>query len=762
MSTMRVHRHAEGGGRLGCFTHEDATAKFRLDGKRDLKNQTSINLSLENAADKVNEVKRKTEAMRQYFHATFELFERVFEPMKNDEAYVVQPIHKLRHPMIFYLGHTCTFYVNKLALGGMMKRINPKFEEQFAIGVDEMSWDDLNTDHYDWPPVDEVWQYRALVREKIDQMFNQFELQLPLTFDQATTDNDHSFFWTIMMGIEHERIHIETASVHIRELPMEYISKSAFWVPSVEVGGKPPEENPLIEFSGDSAVKVGRQNNDAAWGWDCDYSDGVVHNIAAFKASEHLVCNAEYLKFVADGGYTTERYWDAEGWKWVSWKKPQHPWFWRKGDAEGEWKLRVQTEFIALPLDWPTEVNNLEARAYVQWLSEKKGKKLRLPTEGEWLHMYDVCIAKANNGVDNHFTKKIAANVNFAEGTASSCSVTKYKQGPLYDVVGNTWQHTETPVYPYKGFRVHPYYDDFSMPTFDGCHRQMKGGAWVSTGNEATRDARFAFRRHFYQFIGIRFIEGEDKDETAVMKNILGMDPPVDLASQRAFENPPSSVDISPKAPFGKVVADLAKDAYNSHATQLPKKRALDLFCGGGRCSFELTSDFEEVIGVDFSARTLQAPFAMRERGMATYSVITDAETGAREGVEVQGKDFTFGGEQREKACFYQSDPANLHAHLTNFNLIVAFNLLEASTSYDAAAIPSHILGRLNVGGVFFMCEPKERSNSGALSNQAVVDQLAAAGCTVATPLSEITLYMADTKDTGRIVAFEFAVLVKQ
>jgi len=39
-----------------------------------------------------------------------------------------------------------------MVLAGLLKdRINPKFESLFAVGVDEMSWDDLSESHYAWP-----------------------------------------------------------------------------------------------------------------------------------------------------------------------------------------------------------------------------------------------------------------------------------------------------------------------------------------------------------------------------------------------------------------------------------------------------------------------------------------------------------------------------------------------------------------------------------------------------------------------------------
>ena len=34
----------------------------------------------------------------------------------------------------------------------------------------------------------------------------------------------------------------------------------------------------------------------------------------------------------------------------------------------------------------------------------------------------------------------------------------------------------------------------------------MKGGSWISTGDEASRFARFSFRRHFFQHLGFRMV----------------------------------------------------------------------------------------------------------------------------------------------------------------------------------------------------------------------------------------------------------------
>lgn len=90
----------------------------------------------------------KRQELKQYFNQTWALYESLFERIKHDEAYYVKA-EPLRHPLIFYFGHTATFYINKLKLGKYLdERVNDHFESMFAIGVDEMSWDDLDETHY--------------------------------------------------------------------------------------------------------------------------------------------------------------------------------------------------------------------------------------------------------------------------------------------------------------------------------------------------------------------------------------------------------------------------------------------------------------------------------------------------------------------------------------------------------------------------------------------------------------------------------------
>lgn len=93
------------------------------------------------------------EAIKKYFLETYAIYEQLFSILCCDEAYYIRS-EPLRHPLIFYYGHTAAVYINKCFDYRIIKdRVNPDYEKMFAVGVDEMDWDDLNQSHYEWPSV---------------------------------------------------------------------------------------------------------------------------------------------------------------------------------------------------------------------------------------------------------------------------------------------------------------------------------------------------------------------------------------------------------------------------------------------------------------------------------------------------------------------------------------------------------------------------------------------------------------------------------
>jgi len=161
-----------------------------------------------------DDVVSKRKQLLEYFTATWEQYESLFLPLR--EAAYYTRAEPLRHPLIFYFGHTATFYINKMMLAQFTDaRVDAELEAMFAIGVDEMSWDDLDASHYDWPEVAAVKTYRDKVKVRMLTFIKSMPLRLPIT-PQCPA-------WLVLMGIEHERIHLETSSVIMRMLPLDLI-----------------------------------------------------------------------------------------------------------------------------------------------------------------------------------------------------------------------------------------------------------------------------------------------------------------------------------------------------------------------------------------------------------------------------------------------------------------------------------------------------------------------------------------------------------
>ena len=589
------------------------------------------------------QAEEKRAEIRQYFHDTFDIDESLMEVLRYEETFFLRA-DPLRHPLIFYFGHTAVFYINKLLLAGLVKeRLNPKYESMFAVGVDEMSWDDLDERNYDWPSVTDVQAYRDRVCEVVDGMIQSMPLQLPITWDSP--------WWVIMMGMEHQRIHLETSSVLIRQLPIEHVQPHPLWEICQSAGEAP--ENELIDVAAGD-VQLGKQKGHPLYGWDNEFGTHS-ESIGAFRASRYLVSNREFLDFIEDEGYQTQRWWTEEGWGWREYKQATHPIFWIP--ADGTYRFRTVAEEIDMPWDWPVELNYLEAKAFCNWKGSQLGKTIRLPTEEEWYLLRDRTVE-----TDQPYWDKAPGNINL-EHYASSCPVTQFGFGDFYDVIGNVWQWTETPIVGFAGFEVHPYYDDFSTPTFDGLHNLIKGGSWISTGNEATRDSRYAFRRHFFQHAGLRYVESDKPVNIRV--DIYETDRLVTQSCESHYGQEYFEVGNFPKA-LSHFCLELMQDR--------PCHRAMDLGCSVGRATFELAREFSEVVGLDATARFIRIGVELQQKGRLRYARVEEGELVSHQEIKLSDLDLQ-GTEGR--VTFQQADACNLKPLYTGYDLILVNNLID-------------------------------------------------------------------------------------
>jgi len=618
-----------------------------------------------------NPVEKRQEIL-QYFEKTWAVDEKLYTQLKSDDVFYHRG-DPLRHVLLFYLGHTAVFFINKLFLAKIIDtRINPEFESIFAIGVDEMSWDDLNEKNYNWPAVSAVREYRDKAKKLITDVILNAPLNLPITWKDE--------FWIILMGIEHERIHLETSSVLIRQLSLDKVVSGVFGKICDETGNTPL--NNLLPVPG-AEIKLGKPGEHPFYGWDNEYGH-YIENVENFQASQFLISNGEFLEFVNEGGYHNPDFWTEEGWNWKNYKQTEMPLFWRKNGTD--FKLRLVAEEIPMPWNWPVEVNYLEANAYCKWKTARDGKTFRLPTEAEWHRLVDHC-----NVPDKKDWETAPGNINL-EYFASPCPVDKFKTGDFYDVVGNVWQWTETPITGYAGFKVHPLYDDFSTPTFDGKHNLIKGGSWISTGNEATRHARYAFRRHFYQHAGFRVVQSEVP--LLIHNNEYEMDTEVANSCEANWGD---AFDFNPN--FSKQLAEYILENVQTDSIE----NVLDLNADTGRLAYELAPHFPKITALDFSARFIRMPIQLQEKGFIRYIVKDEGELVFYR--EVLLEDFELGA-NKENILFMQDNANNLKPIYTGYDLIIVPNLLEELVC--PILFLKSILERLNDNGLLVIASTYE------------------------------------------------------
>ena len=614
----------------------------------------------------------KRRELLDYFIATWEQYESLFLPLHDDAYY--RRAERLRHPLIFYFGHTATFYVNKMMLAKFTDaRVNPAFEAMFAIGVDEMSWDDLDESHYDWPSVAEVRAYRDKVKARVVSLIQAMPIELPITQDCPA--------WLILMGIEHERIHLETSSVIMRMLPLDLIDgqKAKDWPVCSDTGVPPAIKWLPVEAA---AISLGKKPSDDIYGWDNEYGSEE-HAINEFKVSTTLVSNQDFMGFVEAGGYTEQTYWTKEGRQWLAFTQAKHPRFWR-ATLNGKFLQRNLFTEMPLPLDWPVEGNYLEAKAYCNWQAERSGKHVRLPTEAEWQLVRDsqLGVGKAASG-----------NINL-EQYASSCPVTANPQGKLYDVTGNVWQWAETAIDGYPGFAVHPWYDDFSTPTFDGKHNLIKGGSWISTGNETLASSRYAFRRHFFQHAGFRMVISDSAVESQEQDNVYETDALVAQYCEFHYGSDYFSVNNFPKACIENVMEQV-------RGKNIETGKALDLGCAVGRSSFELAKYFQHVDAVDFSARFIQQGVKLQSSNRLRYTLPVEGDIVEYREVLLDKMGYD---DVKDRTQFLQGDACNLKPELTDYNVVFAGNLIDRL--YEPKLFLDSITQRILSGGLLVLTSP--------------------------------------------------------
>lgn len=422
--------------------------------------------------------------LKAYFINTWDLYASLMSSIR-EEKYFYQSPDPLRHPLIFYLGHTACFYINKLKASGYLKEgLNPRFETLLAVGVDPEDEGEL-AGEVNWPTVKEVWEYRSQVKEVVLDFID----TTPVLRQADRT----SPAWALHMAMEHERIHYETSSMLMRQYPIEWLEQPAEWTLAPTTSEDlPPFE--MVSFKG-GTVTLGKPENCPTYGWDNEYGSLEVE-VSPFALANTMVTNTQFAEFVSIGGYDLKEYWTEESCSWKEENGLKAPKFWHQLPG-GDYQYRGLFHQLPLPGSWPAEVTAFEAEAYLKW----KGEGHRLMTEAEWR------LASKNapeSQGDPAFTD--AYNMALAYGSPTPVGFMQSSKTPegIYDLHGNVWDWLSDNHYPLPGFEAHPWYKDFSAPYMDQDHGMMAGGSWATSGCGASKHYRLWFRRGFFQHAGFR------------------------------------------------------------------------------------------------------------------------------------------------------------------------------------------------------------------------------------------------------------------
>jgi len=432
-------------------------------------------------------------ALVAWFDRTRQRSAQLFD-MIDEAAYYTRPI-SLRHPIVFYEGHLPAFAVNVLIKKGLGRPgVDERLEQLFARGIDPHSQDAADaTDERTralWPTRAEVKTYV----EAANQLLRDALLNETLVRKDVPVLRGGEGAYTI---IEHEAMHQETLLYMWHRLPyaLKAGGRGSY---SPWVSGRAPDRS-VVKVDEGSAT-LGAVRGQVPFGWDNEFDAHEVR-VPAFEIDVHSVTNADWLQFMADGGYSNAKLWAAGDFDWIRAEGRTHPSFWIRQGGGYLWCGQFQE--IELPLSWPVYVSLAEARAFAAWAGRA------LPTEAQY---HRAAFGEPGTSDERAFPwggdEPMPAHGHFDFAEWDPAPAGSHPQGAsawgVHDLVGNGWEWTSTVFAPFPGFTPMASYPEYSADFFDGEHYVLKGASPV-TARELLRPSFRNWFRPRYPYVYAKF-----------------------------------------------------------------------------------------------------------------------------------------------------------------------------------------------------------------------------------------------------------------